>query len=110
MLHLIIGRARSGKTTYVHNLIQDFIKSGQQDIILLVPEQFSFQTERAMLEHLGPLNAGRVEVLSFRAGAHCVAKTGLEGGHTLDDSARAVLIVWRLRVCRSNLRFTKSIA
>lgn len=108
MLHLIIGRARSGKTTYVHNLIQDFIKSGQQDIILLVPEQYSFQTERAMLERLGPLDAGKVEVLSFSRLAHTVLRRrGLEGGQSLDDSARAVLMSLALESVQEQLEIYK---
>lgn len=104
MLHLILGRARGGKTTYVHTLIQDFIKNGQQDIVLLVPEQYSFQTERAMLERLGPRDAGKVEVLSFSRLAHTVLRgCGLEGGPSLDDSARAVLMSLALESVRDKL-------
>ena len=57
MLQFVLGRAASGKTTEIYNMIAD---GGQEDNILLVPEQFSFETERALL------NRGcKADVLSF---------------------------------------------
>lgn len=65
LLHLILGRVGSGKTTHVHKLIEDYIKDGLSDIVLIVPEQFSFATEKAMLNRLDSSDANKVEVLSF---------------------------------------------
>ena len=50
MLHLILGRSGSGKTQYIRSLLRDLAKQGARDMILLVPEQFSFESERSMLE------------------------------------------------------------
>ena len=47
LLHLLLGRAGSGKTTYLRNLLKETPVTRQP--ILLVPEQGSFQNERAML-------------------------------------------------------------
>ncbi|MDR2752809.1 MAG: hypothetical protein LBB50_00685, partial [Oscillospiraceae bacterium] len=65
MLHLILGRAGAGKTTYLHGLLRDFARAGCDGLTLIVPEQDSFAHEHAMLELLGEQNAQRVEVFSF---------------------------------------------
>ena len=43
MLYPVLGRARSGKTEFIRNLIADFIRVGRENLILLVPEQFSYE-------------------------------------------------------------------
>ena len=65
MLHFITGPAKSGKTHLLHSLISEpsVLQSGK--VILLVPEQFSFETEREMLEKIGPAGLSRVDILSF---------------------------------------------
>jgi len=93
MLHLILGRAGSGKTTYVHKLLEDFVRAGERELILLVPEQYSFFSERAILERLGPKDAGNIEVLSFTRLAHSVFRVyGGKTGQYIDDSGRAILM------------------
>ncbi len=93
MLHLILGRAGSGKTTRVHQLLEQRVSQGELGAILLVPEQYSFYSERAMLERLGPRDALKVEVLSFTRLAHVVFKQyGGKSVSVLDDSARALLM------------------
>ncbi len=63
MLHLIKGRAGSGKTEYLRNIISDDIDSCKN--ILIVPEQFSFETERSLLKMLGAQKAKKLSVMSF---------------------------------------------
>ena len=93
MLHFILGRAGSGKTTHVHRLLEDFARAGRQEMILLVPEQYSFHSERAMLERLGPADAGKIEVLSFSRLAHSVFRLyGGKNGRPIDDAGRAILM------------------
>ncbi len=64
MLKFIFGLPSSGKTTTVLNLIKEKTDLSKK-VVLIVPEQFSFQTERAILKLLGDNNAHKVEVLSF---------------------------------------------
>ena len=75
MLHLILGRSGSGKTQYIRSLLRDLAKQGARDMILLVPEQFSFESERSMLELLGPRDGTcGLEILSFsRLVVRCVS-------------------------------------
>lgn len=65
MLHLVIGRAGTGKTTQMRNMLSQKALADEQGLILLVPEQYSFESERALLRLTGPENAGKVQVLSF---------------------------------------------
>jgi len=62
---MIFGRAGSGKTTYIQNKLRDLHFENRGGIILLVPEQFSFESERAVLNLLSPPAAAEIEILSF---------------------------------------------
>mgnify|MGYP000017345501 FL=1 len=64
MLHLILGRAGTGKTTLLLERLRKAAQQGEH-CILLVPEQYSFEAERQVSRQLGPQLALRVEVLSF---------------------------------------------
>ncbi len=64
MMQLILGRSGSGKTKYLLDDTAALARAGAA-VVLLVPEQFSFETERAILRLLGPRDMARVEVLSF---------------------------------------------
>ena len=63
MLHLIKGRAGSGKTEYLRNFICGAVDSCSG--ILIVPEQFSFETERALLKKLGAQKVKKLSITSF---------------------------------------------
>ncbi|NLP49021.1 MAG: helicase [Clostridiales bacterium] len=104
MLQLILGRAGSGKTSRVLNLLEEFIASGKDELILLVPEQYSFHTERAVLEKLGEKAADKIDVLSFTRLAHTVfAKYGGKSGARLDDAGRAILMSLALESVQGKL-------
>ena len=65
MLELILGKIGAGKTVYAYNLIKKYVNSGTEKVILIVPEQYSFSCERALLDLLGPKDADKAEVFSF---------------------------------------------
>ncbi len=64
MLKFIFGRPSSGKTYQVLNMIKALADKGQQSI-LIVPEQFSFESERAVLKTVGDKASLNVSVMSF---------------------------------------------
>lgn len=93
MLNLILGRAGSGKTEYIRELLAEKAESGEDGIIFIVPEQFSFESERAMLKRLGAKKARRIEILSFtRLTDSFRREYGGENAPTLDESGRIVLM------------------
>lgn len=104
MLHLILGRSGSGKTHYIRSLLRDLAEEGARDLILLVPEQFSFESERAMLELLGPRDAGRVEILSFSRLVDAVFRVyGGVSGARIDDGGRMLLMCLALEGVQDHL-------
>ena len=65
MLHFILGTAGTGKTSTVRRRIANEVKKGKSGIILLTPEQYTFESEKALLRALGATAADKAEVLSF---------------------------------------------
>ena len=64
MITFISGRAASGKTFEVYNRIKNLAQQ-KENVILIVPEQFSFESEKAMLGLLGEEDVSYVSVLPF---------------------------------------------
>ena len=65
MLYLIKGRAGSGKTNRIRQIISECCENSLSKPLLIVPEQFSFESERAMLKFLGAKKLKQIDVLSF---------------------------------------------
>ena len=108
---MILSRALGGKTTYIHNRIEELVNSGSgENIILIVPEQYSFATERMMLEKLGASKAGNVEVLSFTRLATAVFNTlGWDKGKHLNEAGKILLMGRALGQCADKLKvYSKS--
>lgn len=90
MLYLILSRIRGGKTTHIHNLIEQLVCTGSEKVTLLVPEQFSFTSEKIMLERLGAAECAKVDVLSFTSLAEKL--TGESSCKHIDDAGRAAIM------------------
>lgn len=66
MLRLLMGKAKSGKSYTVHEEIAAEISKGNSGIILLVPEQYTLEAEKALLAQLDRPGILGVEVVSFK--------------------------------------------
>ena len=78
MLQFVLGRAGSGKTEYVRRLLANRARAGEGPSMLLVPEQYTFETEKAMLRLAGPVGGNAIPVYSFTRLAEAVFRR--EGG------------------------------
>ena len=88
----VVGTAGSGKTHYARSRAAELAAEGKR-VVLLVPEQFSFETERAMLQLLPASLADSVEVFSFTSLSRKVSReTGGIAGKRLDQSGRAAVM------------------
>ncbi len=87
MLYFITGVKNSHKTKKAHEVLGKCALEGKETM-LIVPKQFTFDTDRALLHLLGPKTASEIEVLSFSRLCHValtsyggikvpVAKTGM---------------------------------
>ena len=91
MLQIITGRSGSGKTELIYKKIYNEAENGS--LILLVPEQSSFQCEKRILSDLGAKKASNVMVLSFKRLYNAVTvKYGGMGSKQIDDGAKAVIM------------------
>ncbi|MEG2851571.1 MAG: GTP-binding protein, partial [Hydrogenoanaerobacterium sp.] len=64
MLQFITGTTGTGKTTLLRRLVCEAVNDGKKAIVI-VPEQYSFETEKSLYNAIGAQKAIAVEVLSF---------------------------------------------
>lgn len=74
MLNFIVGVKNSRKTEKAHAILGKCVAQGRQTM-LIVPKQFTFDTDRGILRLLGPGTASEIEVLSFSRLCHVAVKT-----------------------------------
>lgn len=74
MLTLITGRKNSGKSRAAYEILGRAVGMGETPL-LLVPKQFTFDSDRGILSLLGPRAASEIEVLSFSRLCHVAVKT-----------------------------------
>lgn len=87
MLEFVLGRAGTGKTTRLREWLA---AEKAAPVILVVPEQYTFETERALLEAYGVETANRVKVYSFtRLAEAAFLRYGGQAGKRLTDGGRA---------------------
>ena len=112
MLNLVLGRAGTGKTEFVFSKIKDLIDEGNENIILLTPEQSSFLSERRLLSDMGESKIGFVQSLSFSRLSNEISR--LYGGDNLPilkKGARAVMMKRAIATVQDSLElFENNIA
>lgn len=105
MLQFILGRASSGKTEKVLELIGRDIKSQDGKAVFLVPEQFSFEAERILLERFSEAGAKGATVVNFTHLFDEVGRqSGLIAGSHMSDSDAIVLMGRALFKEKDNLK------
>ena len=108
MLRFILGRNGSGKTEYVRQMLAERLCAGETELILVVPEQFSFETEREMLKRVGAKNMLHLEILSFSRLAHTVlSRAGRLSQPQITDGMRAVLMSLTLEALEDRIDIFK---
>lgn len=104
MLQFIEGTSGSGKTYVLRQMLMEKAKAGEEKLLLLVPEQNSFENERAMLRLMGPKDAGKITVTSFTRMVDLVMRqTGGLAGRRLNDSGRNILMSLALEQVRDEM-------
>ena len=104
MLYLILAAAGGGKTTHIMNLIEQFSAGGRKKLSLIVPEQFSFTSEKMMLGRVGAKAMADIDVHSFTSlGEMLVGRPALHERRRLSDSAKAVLMKTALESVKDKL-------
>ncbi len=103
MLQLILGRASTGKSYKVFENIKTDVLIGKS-VVLLVPEQFTFECERTLLHTLGDKNTTNAQVLSFtRLYDEVARKIGGRVADTVTDGDKIILMGQALKSVASEL-------
>jgi len=103
MVNIIYGRAAAGKTALILNRIEKAANEGKE-IVYIVPEQFSFESERSVLSLLGDELSGKVNVVSFSSLADIL--TDICGGacrNVLSDSDKIMFMSEALKSLKEQL-------
>lgn len=105
MLTLVLGRAGTGKTSYIMNDIRRRAAAGETKLLLLVPEQYSHDAERQLCKICGDGLSLHGEALSFsRLCNRVFAETGGAADGSLDDGGRLLVMNRALDAAGSQLK------
>lgn len=106
MLYFVTGKNGKENSCFLHSIISDKVKKEGKDIILIVPKQYTFESDTDILDTLGPKDACKVEVLSFSRLASVVLKTckGIKKP-PLEEGANAVIMSASLDGIKDKLQF-----
>ncbi|MVO99454.1 PD-(D/E)XK nuclease family protein [Paenibacillus lutrae] len=111
-VRFIVGRAGSGKSRLcMDEMIQELKKQPDgPPLILIVPEQATFQTELALVDHPDVGGTIRAQVLSFRRLAwRIMQERGGTARQPIDDVGKKLLLHKLLHKRKDDLRFYQSV-
>ncbi len=91
MLQIVYGRIGSGKTGYIYNEIAKEIEKGNDKLFLIVPEQYTFVTERELSNKIDPTKLDNVDITSFSRLAIKLVKNSAQK-KKLDDCGKTMLM------------------
>lgn len=111
-IRFIFGRAGSGKSYYCLNQIKKKLTNDKNNkLIMLVPDQYTFQTEKKLLEYVGEKALLRAEVLSFkRMATRVFDKCGGRAINVIEDSGKNMLIYKLLKDKGEELKYFNRIS
>ncbi len=109
MLRFILGKSGTGKTTYIYNQIKELVNKGNDKILMLIPDQSSFETEKAFLEILGAKKSKNVKVFGFsRLCRYVFEQTQNLSNNVIDEGTRAVIMNIALEQLTEKLKLLKN--
>ena len=111
-IRFVFGRAGSGKSYYCLNQINKKLTNDKNNkLIMLVPDQYTFQTEKKLLEYIGEKALLRAEVLSFkRMDTRVFDKCGGRAINVIEDSGKNMLIYKLLKDKGEELQYFNRIS
>lgn len=99
MLTFITGGCGSGKSTILMQRIREDIAKGRE-VIVLVPEQFSFEAEKKFYDFLGASAFNRMHIFSFMTLSRYLFREygkNIRAGHYADDREKLVFLYQAVR-------------
>lgn len=93
MLHFVLGTTGVSKTKYLYDIMCTLAKSDNEKLMFIVPDQASFETEKAFLDMLGPKISRNIKVFGFsRLCDYVFEQTGNRFLSFADEGVRNVVM------------------
>ena len=109
MLHFIFGIAGSGKTEYIRSSFAELVRQGASPL-LVVPEQYSFETEKAMYAILGAPLMKNARISSFsRLARKCLSVSSGDKRPYITEGGRSAVMSLALSELADNLKIYSGI-
>lgn len=91
MLKILLGRKLSGKSHYCIEIAKKQALADKK-VVMLVPEQYSFECQRLLLTDLGPAISNKIDIHSFTSLCEELGNIyGGNAGRSIDDGTRFIL-------------------
>lgn len=93
-LQLILGGSGSGKTSYLYDkMIQDSMEHPEQRYFMIVPEQFTMQTQKDIVARHPNHGTMNIDIVSFQRLAYRVfEELAVENLQVLDDMGKSMVL------------------
>lgn len=93
-LQFVFGPAGCGKSTYVHKyLIEESLKAPSENFLLIVPDQFTMQTQMDIVKNHPKKGILNIDVLSFgRLSYRVFSAVGKPERPVLDDTGKSLVL------------------
>lgn len=110
-MNFIVGRSGTGKTKFCMNQIkEEILKACDRPLIYIVPEQYTFEAEKELIEVCGKSGIMDVQVYSFKRLAYKIFN---EIGYTtnaIGKAGRNILIYFIMLKLEKNLSVLKGVS
>ncbi|MFZ2539931.1 MAG: PD-(D/E)XK nuclease family protein [Oscillospiraceae bacterium] len=111
MLQFVLGGSKSGKTTLITEKIVEICKNKSSKVMLIVPEQFTFEAEKTLFKTLGGELFRSVKVISFTRMASEIFKLyGTLAGKYADECAKTIIMDRAIEQIYDELELYKKLA
>ena len=109
-LQFIIGSSGAGKSYYAYKrIIEDSLKHPEKNYYVIVPEQFTMQTQKALVEMHPGKGILNIDILSFERLAYRVfEETGGDNRKVLEDTGKSMVLQKMVQQHRKELDYLGS--
>ena len=109
-LQFIIGSSGAGKSYYAYKrIIEDSLKRPEKNYYVIVPEQFTMQTQKALVEMHPGKGILNIDILSFERLAYRVfEETGGDNRKVLEDTGKSMVLQKMVQQHRKELDYLGS--
>ena len=110
-MNIIVGRSGTGKTKLCMNQIKDeILKACNKPLIYIVPEQFTFEAEKELIEISGKDGIMDVQVYSFKRLAYKVFNELGYQANIIGNAGKNILIYFIMLKLEKDLKILKGVS